>query len=382
VTNPVLRAAVTGVGISQVGRRLGRDPWELTADAALAAIADAGLTTREIDGVSTYPGGSFAVAGFTGAGAWDVRNILGLDLRWINGATEIAGQIGSIVNAVIAVSAGIVDHVLCFRSVWESTAQAQKGRAAALLGTTSQPMFTPEREFTVPFGIGNVCHGALLAQRYFHEYSATREQLAQVALVARANAAENPHAVYRSPLSLDDYLGSRIISQPLCLYDCDVPADGTIAVVVSRREAACDCAKEPIEVAAVGSAPGMERSGEMMWSMTDLEPEDVDIAEVYDGWSILTLLWLEALGLCERGEAAAFVEGGKRISRPGELPLNTGGGQLSAGRLHGYVQIHEACLQLRGEAGTRQVTPRPAVAAVSTGSNHFTGCLLLKRAGA
>jgi acetyl-CoA acetyltransferase len=377
---PDLRAAITGIGISAVGRRLGRDPWSLTAEAALAAIADAGLTPRDIDGLSTYPGGTFPVPGFTGAGAWDVRNMLGLELRWINGGPEVAGQIGSVINAAIAVSAGIANHVLCFRSVWETTAQDQIGRAAALLGPAGRPIVTGDREFTVPFGVGNACHGALLAQRYFHQHGASREQLAQVALVARANAGLNSAAVYRTPLSMDDYLGARIISAPLCLYDCDVPVDGCIAVVVSRREAAADTAKRPIEVAAVGSAPGLEPSAAMLWSMTDLKPDDVDIAEVYDGWSILTLLWLEALGLCGRGEAASFVEGGSRIARSGDLPVNTGGGQLSAGRLHGYVQVHEACVQLRGEGGSRQVAPHPEVAVVSTGANHFAGCLLLAAA--
>ena len=121
----------------------------------------------------------------------------------------------------------------------------------------------------------------------------------------------------------------------------------------------------------------MDRAGEMLWSRSPrLSPRDVDIALVYDGWSILSLLWLEALRLCGHGEAAKFVEGGGRIARDGELPLNTSGGQLSAGRLHGYLQVYEACVQLRGGAGERQVRPQPEVAVASTGANHFTGCML------
>jgi acetyl-CoA acetyltransferase len=113
----------------------------------------------------------------------------------------------------------------------------------------------------------------------------------------------------------------------------------------------------------------------MLWARSArLTPGDVDIAEVYDGWSILSL---ESLGLCGRGEAAKFIEGGSRIARDGELPVNTGGGQLSAGRLHGYIQLYEACLQLRDGAGERQVKPVPEVAVVSTGAGHFTGCLLV-----
>jgi acetyl-CoA acetyltransferase len=235
-----------------------------------------------------------------------------------------------------------------------------------------------DREYTVPFGVGHACHGALLAQRYFHQHGARREQLAQIALTARHNAALNPDAVYREPLGLADYMDARMISEPLCLYDCDVPVDGAIALVVSRRDAAPDRNRPRLQLEAVGSSPGIDRAASMLWSRTPrLTPRDVDIAEVYDGWSILSLLWLEGLGLCGRGEAAAFVDGGERIAREGQLPVNTGGGQLSAGRLHGYLQLYEACRQLRGDAGERQVTPFPEVAVASTGSNHFTGCILL-----
>jgi len=377
------KVAISGIGISQVGRRLQRDPWELTSEAALNAIADAGLRADDIDGVSTYPGGNYATPGLSGAGLWDIRNMLGLDLRWLSGGAEVAGQIGSVINASVAVGSGVVDHVLCFRSVWESTNQMAVGRAAAVVGQRAAPgdpsaRVEGDRELTLPFGVGHPCHGALLAQRYFYENGSSREQLAQVALNARRNAAVNPAAVYRDPLTLDDYLGARMISEPLCLYDCDVPVDGTIALIVSRREAMPTTAHPPILVEAVGSRPGMDRAGDMLWSRSPrLAPRDVDIAQVYDGWSILSLLWLEALQLCGRGDAAKFVEGGARIARDGELPVNTGGGQLSAGRLHGYLQVYEACVQLRGEAGERQVSPQPEVAVASTGANHFTGCMLL-----
>ena len=150
-----------------------------------------------------------------------------------------------------------------------------------------------------------------LAQRYFHEHGATREQLAQIALVARENAALNPDAVYREPLTMDAYLGARMISEPLCLYDCDPPVDGSVAVIVSRKEAAPDTGRPPVLLEAVGSTPGMDAAGSMLWARSPrLSPGDVDIAEVYDGWSILSLLWLESLGLCGRGEAAKFIEGG------------------------------------------------------------------------
>ena len=132
-----------------------------------------------------------------------------------------------------------------------------------------------------------------------------------------------------------------------------------------------------MQIEAVGSALSMRDNAEMMWSRTSLTPADVDVAQLYDGWSILVLQWLEALGLCPPGEGGRFVEGGARIALDGELPLNTGGGHLSGGRLHGYIQLYEACVQLRGEGGARQVDPWPRVAVVSAGAASFTGCLLL-----
>ena len=139
------RVVISGIGLSDVGRRLQRDPWALTAQAALRAIADAGLSPDDIDGVSTYPGGVYPSPGLSGAGLWDVRRMLGLDLRWLSGGSEVAGQIGSVINAAVAVGSGIVDHVLCFRSVWESTHQMGMGRAAAVMGQRRRSTTTRHR---------------------------------------------------------------------------------------------------------------------------------------------------------------------------------------------------------------------------------------------
>jgi acetyl-CoA acetyltransferase len=368
------RSVISGVGSSLIGRRLHRDPWDLTVDAAFAAIADAGLSVEDIDGVSTYPGATGSTPGITGAGVDDVRALLGLKLRWYTGGGEVPGQLGSIVNAMLAVAAGLAEHVLCFRTVWESSAADQLGgRSATLRGGVARE----RTQWTEPYGAGYPTFGGLTTQRYLYESGTTREQLGQIAVVARANAAGNPLAVYREPLSLDDYLQSRMISDPLCIYDCDVPVDGSIAVVVSRAESASINRDRAIAIRAVGSASGFEASADMMWSRTTLNPSDVDVAELYDGFSILAIRWMEALRLCPSLRAGSFIEGGHRISLGGELPLNTGGGQLSGGRLHGYGALYEACLQLRGAAIGHQVDPRPEVAVVSSGAESFTSCLLL-----
>jgi acetyl-CoA acetyltransferase len=216
--------------------------------------------------------------------------------------------------------------------------------------------------------------------------------LAQIALTCRSNAALNPKAVFPEPLTLDDYLASRYISTPLRLLDCDVHCDAGTAIILSRRDAARDCRNPPIRIDAIGSAlnqpwswdqidlTGMaaQYAAAMMWSRTDFKPADVGSAQLYDGFSILTLLWLEALGLCPRGEGGAFIEGGQRISRTGTLPINTNGGQLSGGRTHGLGYVHEACTQLWQRAGQRQVTPHH-VTVVSAGGGPLAGSLLLVR---
>jgi len=379
VSPPLERSAlITGIGMSPVGRRLHVDPWSLTADAALEAIADAGLTPDDIDGVSTYPGALWSTPGITGAGVDDVRSMLGLRLRWYTGGGEIPGQLGSIANAVMAVASGLADHVLCFRTVWESTAQDEMGgRSSAVGGGTPSKYGREMNQWSAPYGMGYPSYAAMIMQRRFELDGATREQIAQIALTARANAARNPAAVYRDPMTMDDYLGSRMISDPLCLYDCDVPVDGSVAVVVSRSDSAAVDRSRAVAIEAMGTASGFEACGRMLWSRTDLTPADVDVAQLYDGFTIIAIQWLEALGFCGPGEGPAYVEGGKRIAVDGELPLNTGGGQLSGGRLHGYGYLHEACLQLRGGGEARQVQPIPQVAAVSSGAENFTSALLL-----
>jgi len=389
-------AAISGIGQSQVGRRLERDPMSLTIDACLAAIGDAGLTRDEIDGLSTYPGAGIQGApGFTAGGVSEVQDALRLNLDWYNGGPETSGQLGSVITACAAISAGLAKHVLCFRTVWESTAQGGGRRAG--IGTGGGGRFKAQgfMQYSLPYGAASAAVWiAMMAKRHFHEYGTTREQLAQIALNARKNAAGNPRAIFRDPMTLEDYLAVRMISEPFCLYDCDVPVDGSTAVIVSHVDHARDLRRTPLRVEAVGSAlrgrPSWDQfddmttmalrdAAAMMWERTDLKPSDVDVAELYDGFSFIALAWLEALGFCGRGEGGAFVEGGKNIALDGTVPLNTHGGQLSAGRLHGYGFLHEACLQLWKEGGARQVPGDPQVAVAAAGGGPLGGCLLLRR---
>jgi acetyl-CoA acetyltransferase len=378
--------AITGLGMSQVGRRLMRPPLALTIEASLAAIADAGLNLADIDGLSTYPGA--ALGGYSEGGTSALIEALRLTPVWHNGGGEVPGQIGALVAAMLAVSAGLCRHVLCFRTVWESTHTqlVRDGRLRVSGGRSSQMM-----EGRAPFGALSAANWiAMTASQHFARYGTTREHLGAIAVNARANAARNPAAIYRDPLTLDDYLGARPISTPFGLYDCDVPCDGAVAIIVSARDAARNEARPPVLVEAVGTAisdrlswdqgtlthePQVFGPASHLWTRTGLTPEDVDVAQLYDGFTFNCLTWLEALGFCPIGEGGPYLEGGARIALDGELPLNTAGGQLSAGRLHGFGLIHEAIVQLRGDGGARQV-PDAEVALVATGGGTPGGCAL------
>jgi acetyl-CoA acetyltransferase len=297
------------------------------------------------------------------------------------------------------VSFGLANHVVCFRSVWEGSAQGDKGRAAVAVpgggGGGGGFKVSGYMEWHLPFSAPSASIWiGMYAQAHFDRYGTTKEQLAWIALNARRNAQLNPKAIYRDPMTLDDYMASRIITTPFSLFDCDAPCDGTTAIIVSRLDAASGLRRPPLRVEAMGGAlhdrPSWDQLKDLtampnrdaaaqMWSRTDLKPADVQTLQAYDGFSWLTLSWIEALGFCGVGEGGPFIDGGERIARNGQLPLNTHGGQLSAGRLHGYGFLHEAAVQMWGEGGDRQIAKPPEVAAVAAGGGNTCGCLLLVR---
>jgi acetyl-CoA acetyltransferase/uncharacterized OB-fold protein len=384
-------SVLSGVGRSAIGRRLMVDPLSLTIDACLAAVADAGLTLDDIDGLSTYPGAM--AMGMSEGGVTAVEEALRLKPTWINGGMELPGPGGSIIAAMLAVSAGLCRHVLCFRTVWESTyATLGLHGGGGGGGRVSGPM----HEYRAPFGAMSAANWiGMNANQYFHRYGADRELLGWIALNGRANAARNPVAIYREPMTMDDYLSARPITSPFGLYDCDVPCDASIAVIVSDASVAGDLPKPAVRVEAVGTQvterlswdqgtvthePQVIGQSAHLWSRTSMTPADVDLALLYDGFSFNAVSWLEGLGFCGFGEAQDWLDGGRRIALGGELPVNTHGGQLSEGRTHGYGFVYEAMAQLRHEAGERQVAgARTAV--VTSGGGTPSGVLLLQRDG-
>ncbi|OBK78964.1 OB-fold domain-containing protein [Mycobacterium sp. 1164985.4] len=382
-------SAITGIGASRLGRRLMVPPLSLTIEACEAAVADAGLTFDDIDGLSTYPG--LDVAGMGEGGVAALEGALGLRPVWINGGMDTFGPGGSVIAAMMAVATGMARHVLCFRTLWEATFQQLMKE-----GKASPPGGARTSSWQMPFGAMSAAHTlALNAQRHFERYGTTRETLGWIALNQRANAALNPTAIYRDPMTMDDYLNARMITTPFGLYDCDVPCDGAVAVIVSAVETAKDMPHKPVLFEAVGTQivertdwdqstltyePQVLGQAAHLWTRTSLRPKDVDVAELYDGFSFNCLSWLEALGFCGIGEAKDFLDGGKAIARDGLIPLNTHGGQLSHGRTHGMGLIHEAVSQLRGDAGERQVK-EAKVAVVSSGGLTPSGAILMRTDG-
>lgn len=388
-------AIISGLGISRVGRRTGIPGLELTLEAARAAIEDAGLNADDIDGIASF--GDTPLAEVTGA--------LGIQATNQTSGFDTGGVLTPVLSACRAVGERRARNVLVYRTVAMLGGAMTDAPPSPMLNPLASPPVEPHisgtRRKLKPFEDLDellAAHAysaanwvAMHCQRHMDLYGTTKEQLGWLAINSRRNAGLNPRAAYREPMTMDDYLSARPISTPFGLLDCDVPVDGSIAVVVSHADHSADCPNGAVAVEAIGGTYGsggwfhrddfpkmasVDAATEM-WSRTDLTPSDVNLAELYDGFTFLTIAWLEALGFCTDGEGGPFVEGATRIALDGTLPLNTYGGQLSAGRMHGYWLLHEACLQLRGQAGDRQLAGRPEVAAVAAGGGPIAGCMLL-----
>lgn len=380
-------AYITGIGISEVGVRLERSPLGLTIDAVKAALDNAGLTLDQIDGVATYPGKVPAYLGFSPVGSDELIEAMGLRTTWHLGGGEMTAQLGAIATAAMAVKAGAARHVICFRTVYEAGAMAKPDE---------YPMPKRDRvsglsQWTAPFNaISAATWTALYANRHMHKYGLTKEQLGHIVINDHANASRNPSALVKKPLSMDDYLSARPISSPFGLYDCDRFSDASTVVIVSAGDAIDEVRCTPIRIAATAGSvdryswdqPDLASAyptGRDLWKNTDYRPKDVDTVQLYDGFSFLPITWLEGLGFCEVGEGGEFLDGGRRIALDGELPMNTGGGQLGWGRLHGFGFAYEAVLQLRGEGNQRQIPGDPRVAVATSGGGPMAAALLLTK---
>lgn len=378
--------------MSQVSRSVVRPAIDHLADAALEALAATGLSRDDIDGITTYPGKNDSSPGMSPLGCTEVREALGLKTRWHSGSMEGAAQMSPLMIAAMAVSTGQARHVLCFRALSEFAAQGGGGRKGSVAANPAG--IGGWIQWLVPMGALSAANwAAQYAMRRAHEFGVTREMLGVQCVLQRANAQANPRAIFHGrPLTMDDYLGARMISDPLSMMDCDVPIDGACVIIVSAADAARDCARTPIRIEAFSAAlqgrdswdqrPDLTQMasqdcGRDIWNNTDFKPHDVDLAALYDGFSCFVPMWLESFGFCGRGEGERFIADG-HTALTGSLPVNTGGGQLSAGRLHGFGHLHEACTQLWGQGGGRQVAGAQTVV-VGMGGGSLAGAMLLHR---
>ena len=346
--------AVAGIGESECGIVPHRSALQLHADAAAAALDDAGITLGEVDGLFTNGDGIDLLH------VVRVAEYLGVRPTTFDGTISGGSAWETYVeHAAMAIATGRCEVALI---VYGSAQRSEMGRS---LGTSTRGRAKGPRQFEVPYGSTTVAEYALAAQRYLHETSATREDLARVAVSARTHAMHNPRALYRDPITIDDVITSRPIAEPLHLLDCCVITDGGGALVLTSLDRARDLRHGAIRVLGSGSALGpmtlsqapdvldipARTSGARAFAEAGLHPRDVDVAQLYDSFTITVLLQLEALGFCERGEAGAFVSAGN-LDLGGLLPTNTDGGGLSANHpgQRGVFLLIEAVRQLRGTA--------------------------------
>ncbi len=367
--------AVVGIGQTKIGKLPGKSSLTLKTEAARAALEDAGLRKSDVDGLIIIP---------SLAEPYLMENIaicdhLELTLSY-NNMTGVAGAAGcaAVMEAAMAITLGFAHTVLII------------GGDNPLSGF--QPGHTYDRidEFDGPYGLHAPAQYALVAQRHMHQYGTTPLQLAEVAVTCRKHASMMEESHMRRPINHEDVLTSKLIATPFHMLDCCLISDGAAAVVVTTKERARDLRKPPVAVLGTGQGHSHDRvwlardlttstavaSGKHAFQMAGVAPKDIDVAELYDCFTITPIVLLEDLGFCKKGEGGPFVEGG-RIRLGGELPINTHGGLLSHGQpgmCGGFLHVLEAVRQVRGEAGPRQVRGAELALAHTNGGILGTEC--------
>ena len=353
------KCAVTGVGETAYSKNSGKSVVALQMEASLKAIADAGLKPTDIDGVIPYGNLDVVAEEF-------ITNLGIQDLRF-SATTPLGGAscVAAIQAAVSALVTGVANHVLIPIGRNGSSGERIGARAADL------PQFRTIGEFEMPSGnIAPPQIYAHMARRHMEMYGTTSRQLAEIAVTVRSNAILNDNAVMQKPMTIEDHQNSRMISDPLRLFDCCLESDGGAAVVISTTERAKDLAHKPIYImgvaeghpdspSAITQRPdittlGTAKAAPRAFGMAGVTPKDIDVAEIYDCFTYIVMCQLEDLGFCKKGEGGDFVSNG-RIALGGELPINTHGGLLSQSHIIGMNHVCELVKQLRGTGGKAQV---------------------------
>ena len=371
------RVAIVGVAESDYGRVPHLTEMQLHAQALQRVLEDSGLRKEDIDGV-------FCSSHTLGMPTVMLCEYVQLYPRYSD-STSIGGSSfeAHLNHAVAAIRAGKCEVALI---TYASNQFSSRGR---MLGTGGRPTTIPEATYEAPYGNTLVGAYAMAARRHMHQYGTSSEQLAEIAVVTRRHASFNPLAMYRDPITVQDVLHSRMIADPLHLLDCCVVSDGGGAVLVTTEERARDLKQSPVFVlgsseshthAQISQMPDLTVTAAAMtapraFAEAGITPGDIDMAMIYDSFTITVLLLLEDLGFCRKGDGGAFVQDG-RIALGGQLPINTDGGGLSSNHpgMRGIFLIIEATRQLRAQCGPRQVTGAKLAVA------HGSGGLLSSQA--
>jgi acetyl-CoA acetyltransferase len=377
--------AIAGIGFTEFSKNSGRTVRHLASEACLAAVADAGININEVDGFCSFAMGD-SVPGIS------VATELGIpDVKWsvdLYAGGNAANLIVS--NAAAAINAGMAKTILCFR--------AMNGRSGFRFGGGgNSTRAAGVTQYTAPFGL--MTYGQAMAmwcRRYMNRYGLTAEQLGTIAVTFRENALRNPRAMIKIPLTMEDYMASRMIVEPFRMYDICLESDGACAVLVTSAERAKDLRKTPVYITSAVYGGGPNQGEDLfdalrwpdhshncykylakdLWGAAGIGPKDLDFAEIYDCFTYSVVMALEGLGFCNEGEGGAWIQGG-RIGAGGDMPLNTNGGLLSEAYIHGFNHVIEAVQQLRGEAGERQV-PNAKIGLTTAGAMTCGSALILR----
>ena len=364
------KVVIAGVGETEQGKIPDKSSFHFLSEASKLAIEDAGIKKDEVDGLVT----AFSLVEHTFMHCTTFADYFGMNPRFFSSvAVGGATAVWMVAEAAMAIASGQAEVVLCVRGDNTLSGISSSGMLALI-----REMCHAEFEF--PYGLTTPGGYALAAQRYLHDWGARREHLAAVAVTMRKHAADKENAMNKDPLSIEDVMGSRVIAEPLTKYDCSIISDGGAAFIVTTEDKAKELGITNNLAYLWGMGQGyshqylttlenldqiynaVERSGQKAFNTAGIEPRDVDIAFLYDCFTITVLLELEGLGFVPKGEGGAFaLEGRMEIGK--DLPVNTHGGLLSQAHLGAMHHVVEATLQLRGDAGARQVED-PEVAVV------------------
>lgn len=383
--------AVVGYAQSPVCRHASSTLGALTVETARAAVADAGLTVPDVDGfvtASLFPtaGAHAAVDGISLVSSNWLAAHLGVNPRYAAGFSGFGQLPGSVAMAVNAVASGAADYVLVHRALHNPSGKYHANPMTTAAG---------EQQWTVPQGyFGPLAMVALPYTEYVERYGATREAMAAVVVEARKNGARIPWSHWHgSPLTVEAYLSEPLLSDPICRLDCDIPVDGVACFVLTSAARARDLPNKAVYVSGYASGSPVrhrlplhwplddimevgQETARRLWESAGIGPTEIDLPQLYDGFSPFVYFWMESLSLCAQGEAHRMVlEGGIDSDRADAVPVLSGGGALGNGRMHGVPQMLECYLQLSGRAGERQ-RPGATIALACHSSPHFGGAVV------